>query len=221
MPDATQEAWGKNAGEMAGRHDDAIDRRLNTAGDRAADPEFEAEGVSSEEDCKHNGEVKQGEDNNRGEDCDDSAPMPSRMLANVLGEGSDIGANVDAGLERTSTSSAESAAEGKVLHFDSRENEDIPRKKLEKSASPESSLPKLKSWEADLFLEPRPQASRFWGLDRPATSIGESRREGFRDKEGTILGSRPSLSILATLNIRSNNSLRFDFFQQRTHAPCA
>ena len=137
MPDATQEAWGKNVGVVAGRQDDARDRRLNTAGDRAADPQFEAEGVPSEEECKHNnGEVTQGEDNNRGEDCDDSAPIPSRMLANVLGEGSDIGANVDAGLERTSTSSAESAAEGKVLHFDSRENVDIPRKKLKKEPHP-------------------------------------------------------------------------------------
>jgi hypothetical protein len=129
MPVATKEAWGKNVGEVAERHDDARDRRLNTAGDRAADPQFEAEGVSSDADCKHDGEVKQGEDNNRGEDCDDSAPIPSRMLANVLGEGSDIGTNVDAGLERTSTSSAESAAEEKVLHFDSSKNVDIPRKK--------------------------------------------------------------------------------------------
>jgi hypothetical protein len=75
---------------------------LKTAGERAAEPPTEeTDGVSSleEKELGRDGEVR------RGEDWEESPPEPSRMLANVLGEGS-IGENVR--LERTSTSSAES-----------------------------------------------------------------------------------------------------------------
>ena len=102
MPEDTHGPGGKTAGEEAAGQGEAIDRRLNTAGERAADPPFE-----------NDGEVKQGEHAKRGEDCDESPPIPSQRLANVLGEGSSpIVANT--GLERTSTSSAEPAVAGKI-----------------------------------------------------------------------------------------------------------
>ena len=115
MPKDAHGAGGKIAGEEAPGQGEASDRRWNTAGEIAADPPFvETEGVPSGEQLKHFGEVKHGEDNKRGDDCDESPAMPSQILANVLGEGfPPIGAN--AGLERTSASSAEPAAWGKAL----------------------------------------------------------------------------------------------------------
>jgi hypothetical protein len=79
---------------------------LNTAGETAADPQLEVtEGVSSGEELKQDAPANEGDDNNRGEDCEESTPMPSRKLENVLGESSVTGAN-DC-FERTWTSSAE------------------------------------------------------------------------------------------------------------------
>ena len=113
MPEDTHGPGGKTAGEEAAGQGEAIDRRLNTAGERAADPPFEDDGVSTFEQLENDGEVKQGEHAKRGEDCDESPPIPSQRLANVLGEGSSpIAANT--GSERTSTSSAEPAVAGKI-----------------------------------------------------------------------------------------------------------
>ena len=101
-PEGTHVAGGGKVGEEAAKKGETRVRRLKTAGERAAEPPTEeTDGVSSleEKELGRDGEVR------RGEDWEESPPEPSRMLANVLGEGS-IGENVR--LERTSTSSAES-----------------------------------------------------------------------------------------------------------------
>lgn len=109
-PVETQVQRGGKVGEEAPRKGETRERRLKTAGDRAAEPPTEeTEGVSSleENELGRDGEVR------RGEDWEDSPPRPSRMLANVLGDESTIGANVRLWLERTSTISAESVWIGK------------------------------------------------------------------------------------------------------------
>ena len=96
-----------SAGEGTPSWGEAIDRRWNTAGEMVADPPFEqTEGVSSGEEFKQDPQVKEGEDIMRGKNCEESPPITSRKLANVLGESSVTGANI--GFERTSTTSAKS-----------------------------------------------------------------------------------------------------------------